>query len=125
MKKQHYKSGQEIINDYNKKKNMKKILSQIKNDKRMNLPNLVGKNVILNAEAYEKRIANNELSAKFILWYNENKNTIFKVSAFADWGGRNVYELEGIETWWFNFYDLLNPETGKHYQNKKEDLEDE
>lgn len=114
QKKQYHKSGKQIIEEKKKQKRMKQILESINNDKEGDIPNLVGRQVILNQELYEKSFKGYRFQPKFIEWYNENKDEEFTVKCnMGDF--KSVYELEGVETWVFNYFDLLNPKTGKHY----------
>ena len=61
--------------------------------------------VKLNQEFYNKRIKNNEMSDKFVTWYNENKENTFIAYEIED--RRAMYILDDIKDWIFNYFDLI------------------
>lgn len=110
-KKQIHKSGKQIIEE-RKKKNFAKLIKSINEDENYKMQDLTGKKVKLNIPEYLSRIKNKELLAKFMEWFDENKDKIFTVKGKTE-GYNNIYDLEGVDIWMFNFYDLLDVETGK------------
>ena len=118
-KKQFHKSGKQII----AQKKYQSFLKKINGSEEFDLPDLTGKEVVLNTNEYDRRISNGELSEKFKTWYGENRDKKFTVKGKAN-GFNLMYVLEDVDIWFFNFYDLLNPETGTIFFNevKNEEL---
>ena len=112
-KKQSHMTPEQIKQKMDSEIRAKKIREELRNqnpelfDAFMNgevqpLPDLTGKKVKLNQEHYD-RLFERGGNPKMKLWYNENKDKEFVVSREYN---RNIYELDGVEYWLFNYYDL-------------------
>lgn len=87
-----------LLNDMNEK---------MKNIQDVDFEAPIGKRVRIRHDDYDMRILKGELSAKFIEWYQTNKNNEFIVKGLARNTSYSMYELEDVENWIFNYSDLI------------------
>ena len=114
QKKQYHKSGKQIISEKKMQKRMGELITKLNEDESLALPNLTGRDVVLNVLEYEKRIENKEMSGKFLEWFNENKETTFTVKGRHE-PYMDIYDLEGVEGFMFSYYDFLDPSKGLNF----------
>lgn len=83
----------------------RKVLESVKDE--LELPELVGMEVKLSHKDYDARISRNEMSKKFVNWYNENKDNTFVVTEKIRDTFLSPYKLEEVEVWEFVRQDLI------------------